>query len=168
MHIHICICIVYIYIHIVWHIHYSVGKSIMRAAPLWQRVHVMIECHTVICMYMCVLLAYFWAWGPGLISSALPRPRPHTRWPPAQLTKQLRISDCLQLIAAQPQLIACYACTMPRERERGRGRAYERCYSNWCLPHATYSLEAYQLQTGSRCPVTPFVCLRFQLSLDVL
>lgn len=47
----------------------------------------------------------------------------------ARLTKQLRISDCLQLIAAQPQLIACYACTMRErdgiERERKSGSEWE-------------------------------------------
>lgn len=145
-------------INIIQHWSYSLSKSIMEAPPL-----AVGACNDWMPHFGYVPFGFL---GPVSVSSCLPRPLPAPC-----MTKQLNISVCLQLIAAQPQLIACYACTMP-DRVWAWLWAWGVGCGVWgwqcCLPLAIYSLEAYQLQTGSRCSVTPFVCLRFQLSLDVL
>lgn len=84
--------------------------------------------------------------------------------------QQFCISACSQLIAAQPQLIACYAwrhsIRQPSGGKGGRRGGVGECLLATLLLWAPWGHISYR-QPG-RSSVMPFACLRFQLSLDVL
>lgn len=71
-------------------------------------------------LYVCLSVCLIVLVRRGVASNSVSCHFCHTK-----LLKQLCISACSQLIAAQPQLIACYAyrqCERERERERDRYR----------------------------------------------